>query len=387
MPKFNHFDLALPNPSFDSPLVDVLNELEYLRRLELGGTTPAPVFFQLKAIFHMLESLGSARIEGNHTTLADYVESKLEGTEQAPTDQLREMENIEKAMKYIEEHFKTGDDIAEVFIGQLHAIAVEALEREGDDTPGAYRQKPVQIAQSEHLPPGFVLVPQYMHELVTFINRKDPPKYDLIKIAMTHHRFGWIHPFGNGNGRVVRLLTYTLLIKFGFNVKAGGRVLNPTAVFCNDRDVYYAMLATADKGTAQGIEAWCEYVLKGILEELRKVDKLSDFDFLGQKIILPALRFAKERQWITANEEAILQLTAGMGVAKASDFKELMKSLSDAQRTYQIKKLVERKLLLPISQGSRQYTIGFSNNYLVRGVIRALTNEGFVPASLNDVKN
>lgn len=69
MPKFTHFDLALPNPSFDSPLVDVLTELEYLRRLELGGTTPAPVFFQLKSIFHMLESLGSARIEGNHTTL------------------------------------------------------------------------------------------------------------------------------------------------------------------------------------------------------------------------------------------------------------------------------------------------------------------------------
>lgn len=387
MPKFSHFDLVLPNPSFDSPLVDVLNELEYLRRLELGGTTPAPVFFQLKAIFHMLESLGSARIEGNHTTLADYVESKLDGKEQAPTDQLREMENIEKAMEYIEDYFKAGDDINELFIRQLHAIAVTDLVREGDETPGAYRQKSVRIAQSEHLPPEFIQVPQYMQELVAFVNRKDPPKYDLIKIAMAHHRFGWVHPFGNGNGRVVRLLTYTLLIKFGFNVKVGGRVLNPTAVFCNDRDVYYAMLATADKGTAYGIEAWCVYVLKGILEELRKVDKLSDFDFLGQKIILPALRFAKERQWITANEEAMLQLTAGMGVAKAADFKELMKGLSDAQRTYQIKKLVERKLLLPISQGSRQYTIGFSNNYLVRGVIRALTNEGFVPASLNDVKN
>jgi Fic family protein len=387
MPKFNHFDLVLPNPSFDSPLVDVLNELEYLRRLELGGTTPAPVFFQLKAIFHMLESLGSARIEGNHTTLADYVESKLEGTKQSSTDQLREMENIEKAMKYIEDYFKTGDDITELFIRQLHEITVESLEREGDETPGAYRQKPVRIAKSEHFPPDFIQVPQYMQELVAFINRKDPPKYDLIKIAMAHHRFGWVHPFGNGNGRVVRLLTYTLLIKFGFNVKVGGRVLNPTAVFCNDRDVYYAMLATADNGTSEGIEAWCVYVLKGILEELRKVDKLSDFEFLAKKIILPALRFANERQWITANEEAILQLTAGKGVAKASDFKELMKGLSDAQRTYQIKKLVERKLLLPISQNSRQYTIGFSNNYLVRGVIRALTSEGFVPASLNEVKN
>ncbi len=57
MPTFNHHDLALLNPSFDSPLVDVLTELEHLRRLQLGSTTPPQVFFQLKRIFHMLESL------------------------------------------------------------------------------------------------------------------------------------------------------------------------------------------------------------------------------------------------------------------------------------------------------------------------------------------
>lgn len=386
MPKFTHFDLVLANPSFASPLVDVLTELEYLRRLELGGTTPASVFFQLKAIFHMLESLGSARIEGNHTTLADYVESKLDATEQAPTDQLREMENIEKSMEYIEEFFKPGDDINELFVRQLHAIAVEGLEREGDETPGAYRLKNVQIAKSEHLPPEFIQVPGYMQELVTFINAKDPPKYDLIKIAMAHHRFGWIHPFGNGNGRVVRLLTYTLLIKFGFNVKTGGRVLNPTAVFCNDRDKYYAMLSTADQGTAEGIEAWCVYVLQGILDELRKVDRLSDINYLSEKILNPALRLAKEREWITDAEAHILTIAARKGVVKASDYADPQRELTDAQRTYQVKKLVDRKLLLPIGQGARQYTIGFSNNYLIRGVISALASEGFVPASLNNTK-
>lgn len=116
MPTFNHYDLTLINPSFDSPLVDVLTELEHLRRLQLGGSTPAPIFFQLKHIFHMLEILGSARIEGNHTTLADYVESKLDSTKQETTDQLREMENIEAAMTYIEDNIKSGDGITEHFI-------------------------------------------------------------------------------------------------------------------------------------------------------------------------------------------------------------------------------------------------------------------------------
>ena len=383
MSTFNHHDLALINPSFDSPLVDVLTELEHLRRLQLGGTTPPQVFFQLKRIFHMLESLGSARIEGNHTTLADYVDSKLEGAKQTPTDQLREMENIEAAMAYVEDSIHAGDKLTEHFIRELHAITVKDLEREGDATPGAYRLKPVQIAQSEHLPPDIIQVPEYMQVLVGFINENHPPKYDLIKVALAHHRFGWIHPFSNGNGRVVRLLTYALLIKYGFNVKAGGRVLNPTAVFCNDRDRYYAMLASADKGTPEVLEEWCVYVLQGILDELRKVDQLTDFSFFSARILDPALTYAKEREHITAMEEKILHIAAKTGVAKAADLAAAMPVMTAAQRTYQIKKLVERNMLQPIKDGARQYTIGFSNSYLIRGVIHALAHEGFIPPTLS----
>jgi len=382
MPAFRHHDLTLLNPAFDSPLVDVVTELEHLRRLQLHGSTPAPVFFQLKTIFHMLESLGSARIEGNHTTLADYVESKLDGTPHAATDQLREMENIEAAMAYVEQSMTPGAALTEHFIRELHTLTVQGLEREGDATPGAYRQTPVRIAQSEHLPPEHIQVPQYMQELVAFVNEPHNPKYDLIKVALAHHRFGWIHPFGNGNGRVVRLLIYALLIKYGFNVKTGGRVLNPTAVFCNDRDQYYAMLARADTGTTQGQEVWCVYVLQGILDELRKVDRLTDYDYLSEKILAPTLAHAKERQLVTALEEAILRITAKKGVAKAADFAAAMPGMTATQRTYQIRKLVERKMLQPIKAGARQYTLGFSNNYLMRGIIRALSNEGFIPKTL-----
>lgn len=75
-----------------SLLVDVLTELVHLRRLKLAGTTPTPVFFPLKRVFHLLESLGSARIEGNHTTLADYVERSLEGTDQRVRRQADDLE-------------------------------------------------------------------------------------------------------------------------------------------------------------------------------------------------------------------------------------------------------------------------------------------------------
>lgn len=225
-----------------------------------------------------------------------------------------------------------------------------------------------------------------MSELVAFINRADPPKYDLIKVALAHHRFAWTHPFGNGNGRVVRLLTYTLLIKYGFNVKTGGRVLNPTAVFCNDRDRYYAMLGQADTGGPEGREAWCIYVLDGMLDELRKVDRLTDTHYLIDRILTPALHYARRRELLTPLEERVLLAAARAGVAKASDLKSAMSDMNETQRSYQIRKLVERGMLAPIREGARQYTVGFSNNFLIRGVIRALSAEGFIPDALNTPK-
>lgn len=226
------------------------------------------------------------------------------------------------------------------------------------------------------------MVPSYMQELVEFVNREDLPKYDLMKVALTHHRFAWIHPFGNGNGRVVRLLTYAQLMKYGFNVDTGGRVLNPTAVFFNDRERYYAMLATADPGTKAGLETWCTYVLEGIRDDLEKVNRLTDYRHLARHILTPAITFARDRQWITAAEETVLATTIKSGVVKSSDIAHALPKLTAGQRTYQIKKLVDQGMLLPISAKARQYTIGFSNSYLIRGMIKALREQGFIPAPL-----
>ncbi|MBL8448222.1 MAG: Fic family protein, partial [Zoogloeaceae bacterium] len=263
------------------------------------------------------------------------------------------------------------------------ATTVEGLDREGDRTPGAYRSGPVQIAQAEHLPPDALRVPEYMNELVSFINRPDPPKYDLMKVALAHHRFAWIHPFSNGNGRVVRLLTYALLIKYGFRVHEAGRLLNPAAVFCADRNLYYAKLGEADAGTEESLENWCTYVLSGVRDELNKIDRLADYKHLQAKVLLPALAHARERRLVTAQEEAVLVATIKAGTVKAGDLEAALRGLNVNQRTYQIRKLVDAGMLQPVKPGARQYTIGFANNMLLRGVVRALTDEGFIPAALN----
>ena len=377
-PSCVEFELRLVSPSFDSKLTDTLIELNHLRRLRLGGTTAPWIFFQLKNIFHILESVGSARIEGNRTTISEYIEQKIESTERS-TERFSEIANVESAMDYIEENISEGTEITHYFIRELHQLAVDGLTDEGDRTPGAYRTWNVEISKSDHLPPEHYQVQAHMDQLLEFINNPAPDKYDLLKTAISHHRFTWIHPFGNGNGRVVRLLTYALMIKYGFNVK-DGKLLNPTAVFCNDRDLYYQMLSKADEASDEALLEWCDYVLSGILLEVSKVNKLLDFEYLYKSILLPTIDLGLERGYINEIEAKVLSIGIANQKFKANELDEVLSSLSSRQKTHQLAKMKDAGFIRPLKEGGRTYTVSFMNNFLMRSLIQVLEKEGFIPS-------
>ncbi len=378
--EFLHYDLKLIEPSFGSSLTDLIIELDYLRKKPLGGSTHPKVFFQLKHIFHTLESIGSARIEGNNTTIAEYIETKLTEIQTVPPS-IKEIQNIEKAMAFIEEHVKNFP-INRAFLSEMHKMIVDGLlpppNGEGDGTPGEYRKVNLKINKSTHKPPEWLVVDDYMNELIDFVNREESPKYDLIKAAIAHHRFVWIHPFGNGNGRTVRLFTYAMLVKTGFNVNVG-RIINPTAVFCSNRNDYYTKLSEADKGTDEGILTWVEYVLKGLKEEIEKIDRLSDYNFLKKEILIPTIVHSLERKYITNIESKILRKAIDMQVVQAADVKEFFGGKANAEVSRQIRKLIDKKMLVPEKDGTRKYVLRFDNSYLLRSVIKTLGEKGFLP--------
>ncbi|MEY4860539.1 MAG: hypothetical protein RL059_238 [Bacteroidota bacterium] len=377
---FKHYNLKLVEPTFDSTLTDLIIELDHLRKKQLGGSTHPKVFFQLKHIFHTLESIGSARIEGNNTTIAEYIETKLSDVK-VVTPSILEIQNIEKAMAFIEENVNDYP-INRAFLSEMHKKIVDGLlpppDGEGDSTPGVYRKVNLKINKSSHKPPEWLAVEDYMNELLEFVNKDDSPKYDLLKTAIAHHRFVWIHPFGNGNGRTVRLFTYAMLVKAGFNVNVG-RIINPTAVFCSNRNDYYKFLSEADEGTVEGLTSWIEYVLKGLKDEIEKIDKLSDYNFLRKEILLPSINHSLERKFITDVETKILKRVVDKQVISASDIKDIFPGKADAEVSRQIRKLIDRKMLIPEKEGTRKYVLRFDNSYLIRSIIKQLGDKGFLP--------
>ena len=378
---FKHFDLKLIEPDFGSSLTDLIIELDYLRKKELGGSTHPKVFFQLKNIFHKLESIGSARIEGNNTTIAEYMETNLSDKKE-PSEGIKEIQNIEKSMAFVEESIAS-HPINRAFISEMHKMIVDDLmlppQGEGDSTPGNYRQVNLEISKSTHKPPEWLQVNEYMEELLNFVNKEDSPKYDLLKTAIAHHRFVWIHPFRNGNGRTVRLFTYAMLVKSGFNVNVG-RIINPAAVFCSNRNDYYSYLSAADNGTMAGMLSWVEYVLKGLKEEIEKIDKLSDYEFLRKEILMPSINLSLERKYITDLEAKILKRAVELQVISASDVKKIFPGKADSEVSRQIRKLIEQKMLTQEKEGGRKYVLRFANSYLLRSIIQLLGDKGFLPA-------
>ena len=376
----------IPELSFDSPLTNLIIDLDALRSVTPFGTTPSHIFAQLKYLFHILESIESARIEGNRTTIAEVMDYKQEhGDKPTEDERFKEIFNIEKALKFIDENVHE-NNIDASFISHLHTMVVDGLEREGSKTPGTLRLENVSISGSAHTPPEGMKVPELLDDLISFINTEQESKYDLLKIAISHHRFAWIHPFDNGNGRMARLVTYAMLIKFGFPLDADGRIINPTGLFCSDRNKYYEMLSDADQNGDEGIIRWCIYVLGGIKEEVGKVKKLTDYKYLSEKVLMPSIEEAKKMNAISRDYSKALLKVISKQKATASDIRLDFEDYYPEKISRMLKKMIEEKLIRRFPKNdSRTLVPIFINNSLMRFVINQLFKQGYLVDQINDL--
>ena len=373
--------IKIPEPKWGSELANIIIILEKLRVKILWGSVPPHIFFQLKNIFQILENLGSARIEGNNTTLSEYVEKIIDGKTEINEKEI-EIANLEKAIIFIEENVDENFIFTRAFFSELHKIITHNLSPppngEGSRYPGELRKINVSIAKSRHNPPDYISLPDYFEEFLNFINQNLEEQYQLLMVAIAHHRFTWIHPYDNGNGRIVRLLTYALLIKLGFQVK-NGRIINPSAVFYTDRDKYYKMLEVADKLDEQSLLKWAQYFLLGLKNEIEKIDSLLSMKYVREKILIPAINFALERQSITQKEYKILKyLIQKDDVLIKSEELNKIGINNSVQKSRAMKTLRDKKMVKPNKENGRIYTINFINNYLLRGVIDSLDKQGFI---------
>jgi len=159
--------------------------------------------------------------------------------------------------------------------------------------PGDYRDFMVDVGR--HTPPHFEKLPAFMSRFCSFYGGNDIHATDrLIAIAAAHHRLGWIHPFGDGNGRVMRLFAQAMLLRHDL---AGEGLWSLSRGLARYRQRYYASLAGADQPrlgdidgrgnlTDRGLADFCVFFLETMIDQV---------DFMSERLDLPGLRMRIER--------------------------------------------------------------------------------------------
>lgn len=110
-------------------------------------------------------------------------------------------------------------------------------------------------------------VNKYMENLELFINDSEISGLDpLIKMAIIHHQFESIHPFGDGNGRTGRIINILYLVVTGL---LDLPILYLSRYITHHKNEYYTLLqAIRDKNidNAKEWEDWIVFILKGVEE-------------------------------------------------------------------------------------------------------------------------
>ena len=244
------------------------------------------------------EAVVSSKIEGTQATLEEVLEYEADPKQMdEKKDDILEILNYRKAMHFaIEEMQNT--PFTERLLKNVHKLLLENV-RSNTKMIGQYRDWQVYIGkrgttieEASYIPPAPQNINDLMANLEKYIHyqEKDP----LVQLAIIHAQFEMIHPFGDGNGRLGRII---LPLFLHFRGVLSTPMFYLSAYFEKRRDTYYAKL--------NGISAdgdwnsWIMYFLTAVKEQ-------SELNILKTKSVMELYEVKKlEIREITRSQYAV----------------------------------------------------------------------------------
>lgn len=147
-----------------------------------------------------------------------------------------ELHNHHEALQFVEDQASQSALLSTSLLHDIHALLLQKIEY---TFVGRYRNMGVRITGANFVPPNAIKIPDLMEELLAWYYGSAAAVHPVLKAAIFHHRFVWIHPYFDGNGRTARLATTLLLMHHGFP---------PVFLLVQDRKRYYAALNAANTG-------------------------------------------------------------------------------------------------------------------------------------------
>ncbi len=245
-------------------------------------------------------------IEG-HNTLPRDIESAL-AKKYSSEPKKRNLQLEAVAHIEVQRKIDTGQDpksepVSQDYICWLHRefcskLPEELLWVENPETgerlrviPGEIRTRMVKIGQ--HVPPTGEDLERCMQRFEEAYTAPQSKFRKVIAIAAAHHRFLWIHPFLDGNGRVARLMAHAMFNRLGI----GSSLWSVSRGLARNVADYKGLLMAADRArendydgrgslSERALVDFCSFFLRVSVDQVRFMQSLLDPENLLRRIEL-----------------------------------------------------------------------------------------------------
>ena len=156
--------------------------------------------------------------------------------------------------------------------------------------PGELRRRDVRVGRHIAISPG--AVPRFLARFESVFDGLGKAE-TILAAAAAHHRLAWIHPFLDGNGRVIRLMSHAMLL----NTLDTGAIWSISRGLARNVEAYKSHLAACDlprrndldgRGSLseEALAAFTEFFLKTCLDQVSFMEGLVQPDRLRARIML-----------------------------------------------------------------------------------------------------
>ncbi|MFM7447717.1 MAG: Fic family protein [Leptolyngbyaceae cyanobacterium] len=294
-------DPAIPYGQYDPTLLEPvypqrtrhLEDLAVLLAGKAGQLTQGlhPIVVRsLGALVRSMNCYYSNLIEGHRTRPIDIERALLQDFSSDPEQrnlQLEAKAHIEVQMLLdFDPAWQVLDVVSPEFIQQIHREFYQRLPDvfwQLDQVavqPGEWRTTNVQIGR--HIPPPPETLTVFLARFAQVYQPDRLSKVDqILAAAASHHRFVWIHPFLDGNGRVVRLFSHAYFQRVG----VGNGLWSVSRGLARQMQEYRARLAQADQQrrndydgrgnlSMAALVSFCEFFLETCIDQIDFMMKL-----------------------------------------------------------------------------------------------------------------
>jgi Fic family protein len=233
---------------------------------------------ELAAVYLARGVQATTAIEGNTLSEDEVKQIVQKGTAKVSESREyleREVRNIAECIAEIDEALRRGLrlPINVERLCYLNNKILAGIPDKPEVVPGQLRRHDVTVGP--YLAPHYSDVPELTEQLVKWLDalretvnsesrREDRFVNAVLAAILAHLYVAWVHPFGNGNGRLARLIEVQILSESGVVPIVATNLLSDH--YNKTRTAYYLALG----GAQHDVSGFVIYALRGFVDELRE---------------------------------------------------------------------------------------------------------------------